>query len=130
LPVLRKIKALREPANYPALRVRLSCRRRFLFRVVHVVSSLAFFEWVGCALGILGAVLVAVKSPHAHWAWVLWLVSNLSWTAYGLGTGQTSIALQQGAFSITSMIGLWHWVLQPRLKQQESEAQAAAHATA
>lgn len=81
-------------------------------------------------MGILGAVLVAVKSPHAHWAWVLWLVSNLSWTAYGLGTGQTSIALQQGAFSITSMIGLWHWVLHPRLKQKESEAQAAAPAAA
>lgn len=127
LPVLRKIKVLRWQANYPALRVRLSCRRRFLFRVVHVVSSLAFFEWLGCALGILGAVLVAVKSPHAHWAWVLWLVSNLSWTAYGLGSGQTSIALQQGAFSITSMIGLWHWVLRPRFVQKEIvEAEAAA----
>ncbi len=85
-----------------------------------MVSSLAFFEWVGCALGILGAVLVAVKSPHAHWAWVLWLVSNLSWTAYGLGTGQTSIALQQGAFSVTSMIGLWHWVLRPRFAAEEN----------
>ena len=78
-------------------------------------------------MGILGAVLVAVKSPHAHWAWVRWLVSSLSWTAYGLGTGQKSIALQQGAFSITSMIGLWHWVLRPRfLPEETAEAEVAA----
>lgn len=96
-------------------------------------SWLFFFEWAGCALGILGAVLVAVKSPHARWAWVLWLVSNLSWTAYGLGTGQASIALQQGAFSITSMIGLWHWVLRPYRERREAAAdgvETAAEATA
>jgi len=80
------------------------------------VSWLNVLEWAGCALGILGAVLVAVKSRHAHWAWGLWLVSNLSWTAYGLGTGQMSIALQQGAFSLTSLLGLWHWVVCPRLE--------------
>lgn len=91
-------------------------------------SWLAVFEWAGCALGILGAVLVAVKSPHAHWAWVLWLVSNLSWTAYGLGTGQTAIALQQGAFSITSMIGLWHWLLRPHLVRNAPATAATAAA--
>lgn len=79
-------------------------------------------------MGILGAVLVAVKSPHAHWAWVLWLISNLSWTAYGLGVGQTSIALQQGAFSITSMIGLWHWVLRPRFAPENAGTTEAAAA--
>ena len=42
------------------------------------------------------AVLVAVKSPHARWAWVLWLVSNASWTIYGLATANYALALQQG----------------------------------
>lgn len=93
-----------------------------------VVSWLFFFEWAGCALGVLGAVLVAVKSPHAHWAWVLWLVSNLSWTAYGVGTGQASIALQQGAFSITSMLGLWHWLLRPSLARRAAANGATAEA--
>lgn len=78
------------------------------------------FEWAGCALGISGAVLVAIKSPHARWAWAMWLVSNLSWTVYGLATGNLALTLQQGAFSITSLIGLWHWVLSPWLESQRT----------
>lgn len=78
---------------------------------------LGVFEWSGCLLGILGAVLVAVKSPHARWAWVFWLVSNASWTVYGLATENYALALQQGAFMITSAVGLWHWLLQPALQR-------------
>ena len=90
---------------------------------------LGVFEWSGCLLGILGAVLVAVKSTHARWAWVFWLVSNASWTIYGLATENYALALQQGAFMITSAIGLWHWLLQPalmRVDQASSEASLAA----
>jgi len=87
---------------------------------------LSVFEWSGCLLGILGAVLVAVKSPHARWAWLLWLVSNASWTVYGLATANYALALQQGAFMITSAIGLWHWLLQPAL--QAAAAKNAAEA--
>ncbi|HNJ76606.1 MAG TPA: hypothetical protein PLE72_07550 [Azospira sp.] len=85
---------------------------------------LGFFEWSGCLLGILGAVLVAVKSPHARWAWVLWLVSNASWTIYGLATANYALALQQGAFMITSTIGLWHWLLQPALVRAGAASEA------
>ncbi len=85
---------------------------------------LSFFEWSGCLLGILGAVLVAVKSPHARWAWVLWLVSNASWTVYGLATRNYALALQQGAFMITSTIGVWHWLLQPALRRPQAASAA------
>lgn len=91
---------------------------------------LGVFEWSGCLLGILGAVLVAVKSPHAHWAWVLWLVSNVSWTIYGLATENYALALQQGAFMITSAIGLWHWLLQPALARAGAAGAPAEAASA
>lgn len=90
-----------------------------------MLTWLSLFEWVGCALGVTGAVLVAVKSRHARWAWVMWLVSNLCWTAYGIGTGNLAITLQQGAFSVTSMIGLWHWVLRPALQQDQAAVATA-----
>ena len=74
---------------------------------------LVILEWLACLLGILGAVLVAVKSPHAHWAWVLWFISNASWTIHGLNTGNYALALQQAAFLLTSAVGVWHWLLLP-----------------
>lgn len=78
---------------------------------------LQWFEWMGCLLGILGALLVACKSAYAHWAWFLWLISNSCWTAFGLYTGNAALALQQGALMVTSTIGLWHWLLKPRLRR-------------
>lgn len=74
-----------------------------------MLSWMSVFEWSGCLLGIVGAVLMAVQSPKARWAFVLWLISNLCWTIYGLSSGNMALALQQGAFCITSAMGIWHW---------------------
>mgnify|MGYP002378594170 CR=1 FL=1 len=82
---------------------------------------LEWFEWTGCLLGILGALLVALKSAHAHWAWLFWLVSNVCWTAFGLFTDNVALALQQGALMITSGIGLWHWLIKPRVFRSRNE---------
>lgn len=77
---------------------------------------LQWFEWMGCLLGILGALLVALKSAYAHWAWLFWLISNGCWTAFGLYTGNAALALQQGALMVTSAVGLWHWLILPGLR--------------
>lgn len=76
-----------------------------------MATWLSVFEWSGCVLGITGAMLVAVQSPQARWAFVLWLISNLSWTIYGWWHGNLALVLQQSAFCITSMLGIWNGFL-------------------
>jgi hypothetical protein len=43
---------------------------------------------------------------------------------YGLATRNYALALQQGAFMITSAIGLWHWLLQPALRRPQAASAA------
>ena len=66
------------------------------------------------ALGITGALLLALRSRWAGWAWVLWLASNLGWIAFGSFHGMWALVAQHAVFSITSAIGIHTWLWLPR----------------
>lgn len=86
-------------------------------------------EYAGAALGILGALLLAVKSRYSGWAFVLWLASNVLWIIFGARGPHWGLVLQNLVFSITSMIGIYVWLLRPRWqdKQREIDALIDAH---
>lgn len=66
-------------------------------------------ELASAALGIAGALLLAFKSPKAGWAFVLWLFSNIGWIVFGWINEHWFLVLQNIAFAITSLIGIWIW---------------------
>ena len=78
------------------------------------MSAQALLELASGALGITGALLLALRSRWAGWAWVLWLASNLGWIAFGSFHGMWALVAQHAVFSITSVIGIRTWLWLPR----------------
>jgi hypothetical protein len=73
-------------------------------------------QWVGCVLVLAGSLLLAVKGRLSGYAFVLFLVSNAIWAAFGVGTSAPGLVVMQGGCSITSVIGVWQWLLRPRIE--------------
>jgi hypothetical protein len=77
-----------------------------------------FLEWFGCVLGIVGAALLALNNRWSGYGFVLFLVSNVVWIAFGVLTGANGLVTMQIAFSGTSLMGIWQWLIKPRLEAQ------------
>lgn len=72
-----------------------------------------FLEMVSAVLGLMGALLLAVRSRWAPWAWVIWFGSNVGWVAFGWSHGHMGLVAQNLGFAITSGTGAWVWLVRP-----------------
>lgn len=72
---------------------------------------LEVIEWAGCITGLCGALLLALNNRYSGWGFVLFLVSNLGWVAFGLMTHATGMVVMQIGFTVTSLMGIWRWRL-------------------
>lgn len=70
-------------------------------------------EIVGSALGLLGALLLALNGPHAGWGFVAFLVSNVCWLAFGAVHGHWFLCAQQLGYLVLSVVGIRNWLLPP-----------------
>ncbi|MHB1201303.1 MAG: nicotinamide mononucleotide transporter [Polaromonas sp.] len=72
-------------------------------------------EVVGTTAGILGALMLAIKSPFSAWAWPVWIVSNIAWIYYALAlpTPAYGLIAQQVVFGIINFVGIWKWMRKP-----------------
>ena len=75
------------------------------------------FEWAGAIGGAAGALLLACNNRHSGYGFVLFLASNLAWIIYGLMTHTYGIVLMQIVCTGTSLLGVWRWLVQPRLNR-------------
>jgi hypothetical protein len=80
-------------------------------------------EFISAALGLLGAVLLATRSRWAGWAFVAWLISNIGWIVFGAGNQHWYFIAQQVGFTVTSVLGVWTWLIHPALRRSEVEAE-------
>jgi hypothetical protein len=71
-------------------------------------------EWVGCITGLIGAYLLALNNRYSGWGFVLFLLSNVAWIAFGLMSHATGMVVMQFGFTITSLMGVWKWLVVPR----------------
>jgi nicotinamide riboside transporter PnuC len=76
---------------------------------------LAAQPWLASACGLLGSLLLALKGRSAPWGWVFFAFSNAGWLVFGYGNGHWFFLVQQIGFSITSAIGIWKWLIEPRI---------------
>jgi len=67
--------------------------------------------WIGSALGLLGAALLAINLPISGYGWIAFLASNVAWIIYGLRTKTTSLLVMQIGFTITSVVGMYRWLV-------------------
>ena len=78
-----------------------------------------FMEWGGCAFGVAGSLMLALKVKRSGWGFVFYLFSNAAWVVFGVATGVYGLVLQHGAFTATSAFGVWRWLVAPWLRQGE-----------
>lgn len=67
-------------------------------------------EWAGCCSGLIGAGVLALNTTFSGWGFVLFLLSNFFWIAYGYMTKTKSLVLMQAGFTLTSVVGIWNWI--------------------
>lgn len=101
---------------------------RLQLLAVHAeILAIGFGQWLttnpdeaaGAASGLLGAFLLARKGKHAGWGWVAFLASNAAWLYFAWRRDHPGLALQQIGFTCTSLLGLWTWLIAPRLQWTE-----------
>lgn len=82
------------------------------------MSAPLLLEAGSAVLGLSGALLLATKSRWAGWAFVLWLGSNVGWIWFGASGGHLWLVAQNVGFSITSVMGVWTWLVEPWIDRQ------------
>lgn len=65
--------------------------------------------WAGSAMGVIGALTLAVNQPWSGLGWYAFLGSNTAWILYGAIKRVSSLLLMQAVFTITSLIGIVRW---------------------
>ena len=78
-------------------------------------------EMLSAGLGLLGAILLATKSLYAGLAFVAWFVSNLGWLIFGAHNDHWFFFVQQIGFTVTSVLGIWNWLVNPALRPAQAE---------
>lgn len=71
-------------------------------------------EWIGAAAGATGALLLAMNCRWSGYGFVLFLLSNAGWMAYGLLTQTFGLVFMQFVCTGTSLFGIYRWLVVPR----------------
>jgi hypothetical protein len=64
------------------------------------------FEWSGCVLGLLGALLLATHTRVSRYGWLAFLAANLTMIVFAAKAHHTGLLVQQTGFMATSLLGL------------------------
>ena len=70
-------------------------------------------ELTAAFFGVLGTVLLALRGPRAGWGFVAYLVSNAGWIAFAWWHQHWGLLAQQIAFTASSVLGVWMWLVRP-----------------
>ena len=78
-------------------------------------DGMQILQWAGCGTGVLGAILLATKTKWSGYGFLLFLASSVFWMAYGVVTHTEGLITQQVVFTLTSLAGIWKWLVEPPL---------------
>lgn len=79
------------------------------------VSREQVIEAGSALLGVLGTLVLAVKSRWSGWGFVVYLASNAGWMWFADFHHHQFMFLQQVAFAICAVIGVWFWLVKGRV---------------
>lgn len=80
------------------------------------MNQIEAIEAIGSVLGVLGSVLLAMNSRWSGYGFIAFLASNVAWLIFGRHTGHWLFFAQQMVFTFTSLMGIWRWLIQPRME--------------
>lgn len=82
-----------------------------------MIETLDALQWAGCVTGVAGALLLALNTKYSGWGFVLFLISNGFWTAFGIQTNAPGLITTQVIFTATSVLGIYRWLVATRQRQ-------------
>lgn len=82
---------------------------------------LTILEWAGAITGAGGALLLAFNNRWSGYGFVLFLLSNACWFAFGWATERYSMMFMQVVCTGTTAVGIWNWLVRPRLASKVME---------
>ncbi|ABM34668.1 hypothetical protein QRO08_03630 [Paracidovorax citrulli] len=85
-----------------------------------------FAEIFGAALGLAGTVLLALRGRWAGWGFVAYLGSNVSWLVFSHSFAHWAMFVQYLGFTLTSLLGIWTWIVHPFLQREETAEERLA----
>lgn len=74
-------------------------------------------EWFGSIVAILGAVMMASNTRFSPWAYPVWLLSSIVLIVVCLASSHNGLALREAVFTVINALGLWRWVILPRMQR-------------
>lgn len=75
-------------------------------------------EITAAFFGVLGTILLAQNGPRAGWGFVAYLASNAGWIWFAWAHGHWGLLTQQLAFTVSSLLGVWLWLVRPWWRDQ------------
>lgn len=82
----------------------------------------ALLEYGGAAAGITGTILIASNTPWSKWAWPIWVLSSSAVATVAAVNGLYGIAGQQAFYTVMNIVGVYRWILRPRLQLTAQES--------
>ncbi len=79
---------------------------------------LSLLEWFGAISGIIGALLLSLNIKISPWAYILFLVSNLSLGVWAWQSNAMAILVMQAVLAVISAIGIYRWMIHPAFYHQ------------
>lgn len=80
--------------------------------------SVTSIEAIAAFFGVLGTLLLATKGRFAGWGFVAFLGSNAGWLYFSYFNAHFWMFLQQVAFTLSSLVGIYVWLLRERLQRR------------
>ena len=74
-------------------------------------KAMTAIKWIGSALAIVGALVIALNRPFSGWGFVAFLISSVIWTIAGIMMKEPSLVVLQGTFVIINLIGIYRWLI-------------------
>ena len=86
------------------------------------MDAFFYLQWIGCAFGVLGALLLALNNRLSGWGLVSFLASNVCWIGFDVMTDAPGLIFMQVAFTATSLLGIYRWMLaKPDFRARKQE---------
>jgi len=76
-----------------------------------VTTQVTWIEAIAALFGLPGTLLLATRGRWAGYGFLAFLFSNIGWLSFSWDRSHYFMFAQQVAFTVTSVMGLWTWVL-------------------
>lgn len=97
-------------------------------QVVTVFSTMTFLDgvqWVGSVLSLVATYMIALNR-RVGYAFCLYVIANGCWFWFGWQTQNYPMLLMQSGFTVSSLLGIWTWLVKPRFVSSASASLQAA----